>query len=99
MKINKIPKGTLRTIVREVISSAKNLGVRLDDIRAEMGEREGNVGSVHFSLDYKEFLINYFRREGEVVFCNVKEGEDKLVDKIYNIIGINHPGFTVCYVP
>jgi len=89
MKINKIPKGPLRTITHEVISSAKSQKIKLDGIYADWWERDRNIGSVHFEAEERLIRINYFNRERDVQFCDIKKGDSKLTDTIYERISVN----------
>ena len=98
MRINKIPKGGLRRIVREVISSAKELGIELDCINADWWDQSPEkIGSVIFETKNELVRVNYFNTEREVHFCDTKRGESKLVDTIYRRICMNQPSLSPTY--
>ena len=89
MKINKIRESALKTITKEVISSAKKVGVELEQIHAEMWKEGGDVGTVKIKFRDRLMEINYFKREGTAHLCNLKKGDSKLADTIYERISVN----------
>ncbi len=98
MDINKIPKGPLRTIAKEVISNARKLEIELEVLKAYMWTNNENSCSIDFEDKSQRGRINYFVKEREACFIGFKKGESPLVDAVYDSLGTNS-SIIPCYVP
>jgi len=89
MGIKNFETRALERIAEEAILAARELGNSAEVKSAEMWKKDPNVGTVELLTSEGLLTINYFKQEGEAVFCGIKEGQSKLAEELGYKLALN----------